>query len=291
MKMSLLASLCGCVVVCFSLTAYAACVQPPNCEELGFTADASKCEGSFLKCPWDLSKAACKEKGPEAPLLILYGDGTVTKEILSDKTPIGVVFDETNKLAIALTDVKKDGTPGSEVMVWSGEEYNIPNLQNCRPSEITNGFDLTPITCSVDGRINTDEILACNSNDCGETPPAIAVNNYQPTGCIKDFCQKNKWFLPSMRDLRNIYIIKSPLNSSLMLLKDKGAATLTERFYWSSNEYVAEDDSYFSNIAAYFFQMDSGQRNWSTKKAPNGHVRPVINYSDTGGSSCSADIH
>ncbi len=61
MKMSLCVSV-FCCATSYSLMAQAACVQPPSCEELGFTVDAAKCSGAALKCPWDLSKAACKEK-------------------------------------------------------------------------------------------------------------------------------------------------------------------------------------------------------------------------------------
>ena len=54
-----------------------------------------------------MTKAACKEKAQEASLSVLYGDGTVSKEIITGKTPIGIVFDTDNRLAVALTDVKK----------------------------------------------------------------------------------------------------------------------------------------------------------------------------------------
>ncbi len=268
MKMSLLASLCGCVVVCFSLTAYAACVQPPSCEELGFTADASKCEGSFLKCPWDLSKAACLEKAPEAPLLILYGDGTVTKEILSNKTPIGIVFDETNKLAVALTDVKKDGSSGSELMYWSNKFYDIPGLENCSSSDITSNAD---ISCGIDGRTNTDKILVCG-NECGGTPAATAVDRYQPTNCSKDFCKKTKWFLASLRDLQNIYTNKAQLNTSLALLANFGATTIKDAYYWSSTEGNTD--------YAWRFDISNGVKGWINKNNYNYnyYVRPVLAF-------------
>ena len=45
---------------------------------------------------------------------IVYGDGTISNEVLSSKTPVGVVFDVENRLAVALTDVKNDGSPGKE---------------------------------------------------------------------------------------------------------------------------------------------------------------------------------
>ena len=96
------------------------CTKSPDCASLGYTVNASDCdEGIKVLCPTDMSKAFCQKKLPEAPLPILYGDGTVDKKIFENKTLIGVVFDETNKLAIVLTDVKKDGLSGSETMKWS----------------------------------------------------------------------------------------------------------------------------------------------------------------------------
>ena len=277
MKMSLLASLCGCVVVCFSLTAYAACVQPPNCEELGFTADASKCEGSFLKCPWDLSKAACQEKEEIEIGSILYGDGTVTKEILSNKTPIGIVFDETNRLAVALTDIREDGTVGSETMQWytytTNLNYNIPLLEDCNmrsDSEID--YDSNVTSCAVDGRMNTTAILNCGSS-CGTMPAATACNLYQPSGCAKDFCKKTKWFLPSIRDLNNIYQNLSIIEATLTALEHLGAKTFGRRSYWSSNE-VDNDSAWSFYESPYHYHKN---HTYKTNRVTN-RVRPVIQY-------------
>ena len=274
MKKSYLALIFCAVLI--PLSAYSACVTPPDCEEIGFTMDASKCEGSFLRCPWDLNKAACKEKEVIETGAILYGDGTVSKEYpLSGKTPIGVVFDETNKLAVALTDVKKDDSEGSEKMSWSILLYDIPELKNC--GEGASACDLS------DGRANTDKILACGS-DCGGTPAATACNLYQPTGCTKDFCTKGKWFLPSMRDLNNIYQIKALINSTLIFLSFLGGENLSDdNYYWSSTE---SNDLFAKTL--YFF---NAFRNGHFKYAKTDlYVRPVIYYGDTtttGGSGSS----
>ena len=255
----------------FSSSAYAleGCVTPPSCEELGFTANVEDCTGSSLKCPWDLSKAACKSKSAEAPAFILYGDGTVTKEILADKTPIGIVFDETNKLAVALTDIKKDGSAGSdETIDWTNNYDDIPNLANCVYDENDTAID----SCSVDGRTDTDIILNCG-NICGGTMAASVCNIYNPSGCTADFCKQTQWFLPSMRDLANIYNNKSGINASLSLLSSFGAKTLTENYYWSSTEYGYK--------RAWAFGMYNGFRITSNKNNGVGyHVRPVVYYGE-----------
>ncbi len=266
MKMSLCVSVL-CCATSYSLMVQAACMQPPSCEELGFTVDASKCSGAALKCPWDLSKAACKEKEEIEIGSILYGDGTVASGIVTGKTPIGVVFDTANRLAVALTDVKEDGTAGSETMYWSSDYCYTPGLQNCTTTEIPTGTNLTPITCGVDGRLNTNAILASTCN--GTIYAATATNNYQPAGCTKDFCKKSKWFLPSLRDLQNIYLQRTQIDASLTLLKAYSATTLRNEYYWSSTG----DYNY-----AWKFGMYDGYRASNGKSGSTGDVRPVLAF-------------
>ena len=265
MKMSLFISVL-CCATSYSLMAQAACVQPPRCAELGFTVDASKCSGAALKCPWDLSKAACNEKEEIEIGSILYGDGTVASGVVTGKTPIGVVFDTENRLALALTDVKKDGTAGSEAMLWSSSYCDTPGLQNCSDSEIPPSSSLIPISCGVDGRLNTNAILASTCN--GTTYAANATNNYQPAGCTKDFCKKNKWFLPSLRDLKNIYLQKKQINTSLRF--SKGGSTVKNDWYWSSTE--------VDGNSVWHIYMEYGNTLRLNKDALTYYVRPVLAF-------------
>ena len=269
MKMSLFVS-AFCCATSYSLMAQAVCTPAPDCASLGYTKTSADCKGQIMvKCPSDTSKVFCNIP----KLSILYGDGTVAIGIVTGKTPIGIVFDKENRLAVALTDVKKDGTAGSEPMPWSSDSCDTPGLQNCTDTEIPYGTDLTPITCGVDGRLNTNAILASTCN--GTTYAATATNNYQPAGCTKDFCKKSKWFLPSMRDLQNIYLQKTQINDSLTLLKGYSASNMQDDdYYWSSTE----DNTFVMRI----FDMRSGNRYGCSKDAINhsyyNHVRPIIAY-------------
>ena len=198
---------------------------------------------------------------------ILYGDGSCAisaSELEPKLTPIGIVFDTANRLAVALTDIDSSGSAGSTRMYWSTSHYDIPALGNC-----TSSTDLT--TCGVDGRANTTAILNCGSS-CGSTPAATATNSYEPSGCSKDFCKKTKWFLPSMRDLITLYNAKSYVNASLSLTASSGAKTLTEAYYWSSTEY--------SNNTAWLLWMRDGDRYSYYAKSVNYNcfVRPVLAF-------------
>ena len=166
---------------------------------------------------------------------------------------------------MALTDINSSGSAGSTTMYWSSSYCDTPNLENCTSSD-----GLT--SCGVDGRTNTNAILASTCN--GTTQAATATNSYEPSGCSKDFCKKTKWFLPSMRDLITLYNAKSYVNASLSLTASSGAKTLTENWYWSSTE-----DSY---NPAWGLHMTNGYRDLNSKDHSDGYVRPVIYY----GTSC-----
>ena len=253
------------------------CAVPPTCQQMGYTMKKADCgENPVLRCPFALSDdnqvfcGAVAENTSQVVSIgaIVYGDGTVASGVVTGKTPIGVVFDTANRLAVALTDVKKDGTAGSERMQWSSSYCDTPGLQNCTATEIPYGTNLTPITCGVDGRLNTNAILASTCN--GTTYVATPTNNYQPTGCAKDFCKKTKWFLPSMRDLQNIYLQKTQIDASLTLLNSNGATTIGSKYYWSSTE---------SNITnAWLFNMDGGSRTLFNKHDHYYYVRPVLAF-------------
>ena len=242
------------------------CAVPPTCEQLGYKMKVDDCgENPVLRCPFALSddnQVYCTESAQNQVVsvgAILYGDGTVASGLVTGKTPIGIVFDTANRLAVALTDINSSGSAGSSTMYWSANYYDIPTLGNCT--------DLT--TCGVDGRANTTAILNCGSS-CGTTPAATATNSYEPSGCSKDFCKKTKWFLPSMRDLITLYNAKSYVNASLSLTASSGATTLTESYYWSSTE--------FSSDYAWILNVHSGFRGSYGKSYNNIYVRPVVKY-------------
>ena len=212
-------------------------------------------------CVQAIKSRACQYVGD-----ILYGDGTCAisvNELEPKLTPIGVVFDVANRLAIALTDVKKNGSAGAESMYWSSYQCDTPNLENCM-------YGINVITCGTDGRANTDAILASTCD--GTTYAANAVNSYQVSGCSKDFCRQGKWFLPSMRDLNTIYSFKSAINSTLTLLSSVGASQLTKNWYWSSTE--------SNNGNAWLLRMSDGIRNIVNKNYNYGYyyVRPVLAF-------------
>ena len=192
--------------------------------------------------------------------VILYGDGTVSDTIVSGKKPIGVVFDEENRLAVALTNVTKDGSV-IDSMTWSSSYCDTPNLENC------GGGIAATTSCGLDGRENTDAILASTCN--GTTYAANEVNAYQTSNCSASFCQKGKWFLPSLRDLNTIYKSLNLINNTLNLLQSMGAEDI-EGTYWSSAEYSAKSQ--------WVLNLSRGNTYYYGKTTEYCHVRPVLAF-------------
>ena len=245
------------------------CTAAPDCASLGYTMTAADCaDGVKVACPTDTSKVFCKKDVIQSVTCavgsILGGDQLCYKDKLPDGVkPVGIVFDTTNKLAVALTDINSSGSAGSTTMYWSSSYCDTSGLDNCTSSD-----GLT--SCGVDGRTNTDAILASTCN--GTTYAANGANAYAPSGCSADFCKAGQWFLPSMRDLITLYNAKSYVNASLSLTASSGAETLTENYY-SSTE--------FSNYHAWTLHVGNGKRMFFGKNINDHHVRPVIYYGTT----------
>ena len=244
------------------------CTPAPDCANLGYNKTATDCEEMSVKCPTDTSKVYCLTQSGENNSIsagaILYGDGTINSSLISGKKPIGVVFDVVNRLAVALTDIKKDGSSGREGFYgWSTQYCDIPELENCKLNNC-----LT--TCSPNGQENTKKILATNGGCSEKTTAVNATQAYEPQGCTKDFCKKGKWFLPSSKELYNIGQLK--ISTTLTLLSSVGATPM-EGMYWSSSE-----NSEYYAFGAY---MPQGNIDYIDKKdsyKENYVVRPIIKY-------------
>ena len=243
------------------------CTASPDCASLGYTMSAADCtDGVKVACPTDTSKVFCKTGVQPVTCAvgsILGGDQLCYKDKLPDNVkPVGIVFDTTNKLAVALTNIDESGSAGSSKTMWSSSACYTPNLDTC-----SNKGSLT--SCGVDGRTNTNAILASTCN--GTTYAANGANAYEPSGCSKDFCKKTKWFLPSARDLTTLYNVNEKVNFSLNQLYStfKAIALDAQRCIWSSTEY--------NKANAWSMQIVSKGCNYLNKHS-RCYVRPVVYY-------------
>ena len=251
--------------------AEAACIQTPSCSSLGYTSSSS-CTGG-IKCPFgnawnctasDLSTQITeitnkittieekivkieKENATSNCKIgdILYSDMSCNTNLVISKTPIGVIFDMTNKLAIGLKESQ---------LFWSTTDFDVPGVDN-----IT---DRTLAITDLDGKKNTSTILAyCKAN--GEScPPFEYVNSYKTEGT-----QAGDWYLPSMGELFAIYGNMGVLNVALAKI---AATKLITSSYWSSSEY--------SRGEAWKLNFSSGNVYESTKYHGPSRIRPVLAF-------------
>ena len=262
------------ILVAFTMSggaAEAACIQTPTCSSLGYTSSSS-CDGG-IKCPfgnaWNCTVVDLTNKitelekqiteiinnggGSSAPDYsnckigdILYSDKSCNANVVASKKPIGVVFDTTNKLAIALdTEAKK----------WSDEHFDVPTLSNYG--------SLSAATADWQGRNNTRLVLEyCKTN--GYSCPAFEyVNSYKTEGTLA-----GDWYLPAAGELNAIYQNKDVLDTALG--KIGGTKLSLVSYHWSSSEY--------SDNIAWELNSDNGNVYFNYKDNNNGYVRPVLAF-------------
>ncbi len=244
------------VAFTMSGAAEAACIQTPTCSSLGYSSGSSctggvKCPfGNAWNCTAsDLStqiteltnkiteqtnkiteitnkittieeKIVTIESGASSSNCIigdiLYSDKSCSFDVVEGKTPIGVVFDRGNRLAIALDMAEK---------AWSDEHFYVPTLSSYGSSSAA--------TADRQGKHNTRLVLEyCKTN--GKSCPAFEyVNSYKTEGTLA-----GDWYLPAVGELNAIYGNMGILNTALGKI---GGTKLSSDMYWSSSELSSSD--------------------------------------------------
>ncbi len=196
------------------------CVTPPSCEELGYTFSAEDCEGvRSLICPFDSSKYFCSEAGDPAanatPGMILYSDGTVSNEVISDKTAVGVVayVAGSTRFAVALEETMASFATGYE---------DVPCLTNYTNS-ISAATDLGGVK-------NT--LCMINYNGGYNYLAAEYCNNYK---AVLRGTGSSGWYLPAAGELSVMNFSYGAINLGLQKLS-KTQLDNNYDYYWSSSE-------------------------------------------------------
>ena len=255
--------------------AEAACIQTPTCSSLGYTSSSS-CTGG-TKCPFgnawnctvvDLTNkiteitnkiTTIEEKITEIEEngggsgetttpdytnctvgAILYSDKTCSADLIAGKTPIGVVFNSGERLAVALK---------TSALVWSTTNFDIPLL----------GGDEN----DADGQYNTRVGLEyCRAND--KVCPAFEYTaSYQTEGT-----EAGDWYFPAIMEVREIFGVKNTLNETL---KKIGGTEFPAERHWSSSEGSSNHawDQNFNNGDIYYYYNKINYSNY---------VRPVLAF-------------
>ena len=258
------------LMVGLSGVAEAACIQTPSCSSLGYSSSSS-CSGG-TKCPFgnywnctasDLSnkiteitnkittlETKVNELSKDAATAnckigdILYSDMSCNTNVVASKTPIGVIFDITNKLAVGLQESEQ---------IWSANGF----------SSFSAILDIASEEKALNdkqGKTKTQIIFASGLID--RYPAANYAYNYKTEGT-----KVGDWYLPAMGELNELYINASIINLSLLKI---GGTTLTKDYYWSSTIY--DYDSVWS------FSFYSGTCSYQGLIENPRYVRPVLAF-------------
>ena len=265
--------------------AEAACIQTPSCSSLGYTSSQScnggvKCPfGNAWNCTAsDLStqiteltnkiteqtnkiteitnkittieeKIVTIESGASSSNCmvgdILYSDKSCNANVVASKKPIGVVFDTTNHLAMALEESQQ---------YWSYPDFfDVPGLNNITSE--------SAVTADWQGKKNTQIVLEyCKTK--GKSCPAFEyVNSYKTEGT-----QAGDWYLPAMGELNAIYDNKDALDIALGKIGGRELWTTC----WSS--------SVASKASAWYLSFSDGYVESYVKDYGSVYVRPVLAF-------------
>lgn len=236
-------------VLGLSGVAEAACIQTPTCSSLGYTSSSSctggvKCPfGNYWNCTASENKTELTNKITELEKQlteikrhinssscqvgnILYSDFTCNSYVVANKTPIGVVFDIVNNLAVALEQKEK--------VAWSTTNFDIPAL-----------MPYVDYKSDYEGKKNTKAIYDyCKANN--KSCPAVEyAYTYKTEGT-----SEGDWYLPAYLELSTLINNKDAINKSLNLLGKKSIDAYGSRvstsgsmvfwtyynyYYWSSS--------------------------------------------------------
>ena len=239
--------------------ANAACIQTPSCSSLGYESTSS-CSGG-IKCPFgnawnctfinkitELEKVIENIQKEEALANckigdILYSDMSCNTNMVASKTPIGVVFDTTNGLAIAKDEFAN--------LVWGAVVEDVSGVQN--------SSSVSTSTADWQGFKNTKAMYEADKS--GANYPAIKkVLTYSTTGT-----EQGQWYLPAAGELQAISTNKDTLNT--MLAKIGG--TQMSGNYWSSSEQ--------NSVSSYYIGIGNNSSKTGRKIVKN-KAKPVINF-------------
>ncbi|MBO5443501.1 MAG: hypothetical protein J6A33_06915, partial [Alphaproteobacteria bacterium] len=175
-----------------------------------------------------------------------YGIGT------TNKTPIGIVFDTDNRLAVALSAAPNNLKFSEDATI------NVPGTEDC-----TNLLKYYT-TCGIDGKVNTAEIIAYGKSNNVSFPAAEYCNNYKTAGT-----KAGDWFLPSAAQA---YQFSKAHNQIKAALQSLGKSDYFSNFFWTSTENTTEN--WLFNIA----YANSPTYSGTDLKTKSYKVIPVLAY-------------
>lgn len=202
-------------VICLFLNSpaqSAECTSQPSCSQLGYSKTLSECSGrASLQCPFDSSLYFCSDIAKIGD--IYYTDGTISSEVISGKTPMGIVY-------------RVDGIHG--------------DIINIEPIDASFSLVYTNVSCLTDYKENTAARADLNgfaNTNCIATTKTLsdypAFEHCYQLSLRND--DNHKWYLPTIGEFEfHIGPAISKINSALSKLGKEPYKWNTQ--FWSSTE-------------------------------------------------------
>lgn len=172
------------------------------------------------------------------PGMFVYVDGLISSEIIEGRQIKAIVgsVDGSDVLAVCLQEA---------CLPWSSDWLEAKETQTM-----------------TDGRDATHEILELSRKKRQNAQAAQWCYNYAQNGV-----KQGEAFLPSLTELKKLFVNKAKINVSLEMLRKVLGVDLFNDWYWSSTEY--------GKCYAWLLRMTDGYSCGSSKRFAN-YVRPVI---------------
>ena len=216
------------LIVASSAYAEFDCTKIPTCADLGFTMSITDCQGKqILRCPREPDNDNRVFCGGEIECKIgsiLYDDLKcyAIDNVPSDKTPIAVVFDTENRLAVALKH---------NYIAWASvvEDTPLPNYDTKEEA----------LVAKETGLYNTQTLIKYNEAVYADPNYAVGYCYNYHNNIPNSSLSAGKWFLPSVKELRTILDNEEVLNLT--------SVAETRFRFWSSTQ-VDDDSAWVSGI-------------------------------------------
>ena len=238
----------------------AACIQTPTCSSLGYTSSQS-CSGG-IKCPfgnaWNctlINKITEIEKKVTEIINngggssgsntnndfssckigdILYSDMSCNADVIANKTPIAVIFDTTNGLAVALE---------SEYLVYIKNRRNeLGESNNFGQIDVPGVSNSTELLAGWMGKKYTQATFEyCQKN--GETCPAVEyVMAYKTDGT-----KAGDWYIPAIDELKAVMANNDKISTALTKIGKESMKKKFIQYIWSST-IVTTNEEVWENV-------------------------------------------
>ena len=185
-------------------------------------------ESALYKCEVPWNETVCDSTNTCCVGDILYSDKTCSKELISSKTPIGVVsyINGSKRIAISLK---------RSTSFWSKSYVDISGIPNYSSS--------SSALQDFDGKSNTAAWVNHYGSSATNEAPGYCYNYTTAS------TRKGDWYLPALGELSaSIWTYHCQVNIGLANIEDSDI--LGSGYLWSSSEYAGEDQAWIMRPSA-----------------------------------------